>query len=196
MAARFRQSPRNSAWRSGFRVVAPVLLLSLPLCAQDSKWAKNLAPYVVSPQHVVERMLEIANVHSGELVYDLGSGDGRVLITAAQRFNARAVGYEISPRLVKKADEHIGKLGLQDRIRVVQGDLMQADLSPADVVVIYLLTLSNDMLRPRLEKQLKPGARVVSYSFQVPGWKPVRIDRTDAHEGHSIYLYEMPPARK
>jgi len=141
-------------------------------------------------------MLEIANVHSGELVYDLGSGDGRVLITAAQRFNARAVGYEISPKLVKKADEHIGQLGLQDRIKVVQGDLMQADLSPADVVVIYLLTLSNDMLRPRLEKQLKPGARVVSYSFEVPGWKPVRIDHTDAHEGHSIYLYEMPPARK
>jgi predicted RNA methylase len=141
-------------------------------------------------------MLEIANVHPGELVYDLGSGDGRVLITAAQRFNARAVGYEISPKLVKKADEHIGQLGLQDKIKVVQGDLMQADLSPADVVVIYLLTLSNDMLRPRLEKQLKPGARVVSYSFEVPGWKPQRIDRTDSHEGHSIYLYEMPPARK
>ncbi len=196
MAARFRQSPRSSAWRSSFRVLVPVLVLSLPVCAQEVKWAKKLAPYVVSPQHVVERMLEMANVRTGELVYDLGCGDGRVLITAAQQFNARAVGYEISPKLVQKASERITQLGLQDRVKVIQGDLMQADLSPADVVVVYLLTLSNDMLRPHLEKQLKPGSRVVSYSFEVPGWKPKRVDRTDAHAGHSIYLYEMPPTRK
>src|SRR5579885_3586022 len=95
MAARFRQFPRSSAWRSSFRIVFPLLILALPVCAQDVKWAKKLAPYVVSPQHVVERMLEMANVHPGELVYDLGCGDGRVLITAAQQFNARVAASEV-----------------------------------------------------------------------------------------------------
>jgi protein-L-isoaspartate O-methyltransferase len=150
----------------------------------------------VSPQFVVERMLEMANVKPGETVFDLGCGDGRVLITAVQQFNAHAVGYEISDKLVQRATERIARLGLQDKIKIIHGDLMKADLSGADVVIIYLLTLSNDMLRPHLEKEMKPGSRVVSYSFQVPGWKPQRVDRTDVHEGHSIYLYEMPPTKK
>ena len=129
-------------------------------------------------------------------VFDLGCGDGRVLITAAQQFNAHAVGYEISEKLVRKATDRVTRLGLQDKVKIIHGDLMKADLSGADVVVIYLLTLSNDMLRPHLEKEMRPGSRVVSYSFQVPGWTPQRVDRTDEHEGHSIYVYEMPPTKK
>jgi predicted RNA methylase len=138
-------------------------------------------------------MLELATVKPGETVYDLGCGDGRVLITAAQRYNAKAVGIEISDKLVQQATERVAHLGLQDRIKVVEGDLRGADLSGADVVVIYLMTLSNEEIRPRLEKLLRPGARVVSYSYPVPNWKPQRIDRTDERHGHTIYLYEMPP---
>ena len=138
-------------------------------------------------------MLELAAVKPGETVFDLGCGDGRVLITAAQRFNAKAVGIEISDKLVQQATERVMRLGLQDQVKVIQGDLRQTDLSGADVVVIYLLTLSNEEIRPRLEKLLRPGARVVSYSYAVPSWKPQRVDKTDERHGHNIYLYEMPP---
>ena len=164
--------------------------------AQSPPYVKKLAPYVASPQHAVDRMLEIASIRSGETVYDLGAGDGRIVITAAQKYGAKAVGIEMSPKLVQNANDRIAKLGLQDKAKLVQGDLLQADLSPADVVVIFLQTTSNEELRPRLERYLKPGSRVVSYSFAVPGWKPNRVDRTDEHSGHLIYLYEMPPAKK
>lgn len=141
-------------------------------------------------------MLELASLRSGETLYDLGAGDGRIVITAAQKYDVKAVGIEMSPKLVLSANDRIAKLGLQNRAKLIEGDLLQADLSPADVVVIFLQTPSNEELRPRLEKYLKPGARVVSYSFAVPGWKPKSVDRTDEHSGHLIYLYEMPPAKK
>ena len=133
----------------------------------------------------------MASVKAGETVFDLGCGDGRVLITAVQKFNAKAVGVEINDKLVERTKEKVANLGLQDKIRVIHGDLEQADLSGADVVVLYLMTGSNAKIRPKLEKALKPGARVVSYSYAMPDWKPVRVDRTDDHDGHSIYLYEI-----
>jgi cyclopropane fatty-acyl-phospholipid synthase-like methyltransferase len=108
-------------------------------------------------------MLELADVKPGETVYDLGSGDGRVLITAVQKFRAKAVGVEISEVLVRQTTDRIAKLNLQNEAKVIQGDLMQVDVTPADVVTIYLMTESNGLLRPRLEKLLKPGSRVVSY---------------------------------
>jgi protein-L-isoaspartate O-methyltransferase len=194
MAARFRRRLRNNAWTQ-VGVCFALAIAALPVSAQQPRYANKLAPYVVSPQFVVERMLELADVKPGEMVYDLGCGDGRVLITAVQQFNARAVGYEISDKLVASANDRITRLGLQNKIRIIHGDLMKADLSGADVVTIYLLTLANNMLRPHLEKELRAGARVVSYSFPVPGWKPQRVDKTDEHDGHSIYLYVMPPER-
>ncbi len=138
-------------------------------------------------------MLELAAVKPGETVFDLGCGDGRVLITAAQRFNARAVGIEISDKLAQKTSDRIAVLGLQDQVKVIRGDLRQADLSGADVVILYLLTGSNKEIRPLLEKQLKAGSRVVSYSYAMPGWRASRVDKTDEHEGHLIYVYEVPP---
>lgn len=140
-------------------------------------------------------MLELAAIKPGEKLYDLGCGDGRVLISAAQNYNAKAIGVEIDDKLVEKAAQRVARLGLQDRIRIIQGDLMKTDLSDADVVVIYLLTMSNEELRPRLEKYLKPGARVLSYSYPVPGWKPQRVDITDGRHDHKIFLYEMPPQK-
>jgi len=152
-----------------------------------------LAPYVPSPQPVVERMLAAADLKPGETVFDLGCGDGRVLITAAKKFGARAVGVELSPKLAQAANEQIRAEGLENQVKVIQGDLMEADLSSADVVTIYLLTHSNDQLRPRLERLLKRGARVVSHDFQVRGWKPVRVEKLEVHRRmHSIYVYQMP----
>ena len=160
-------------------------------------YANSLAPYVVSPQQIVDRMLELADIKPGETLYDLGSGDGRVLITAVQRFHAKAVGIEISETLVKNTSERIQRLGLQNDARVIQGDLLQVDLSPADVVTIYLATDSNEILRPNLEKFLKPGARVVSHDYVVPGWKPKFVDK-DLPEarGHVIYLYQIAARKK
>ena len=130
----------------------------------------------------------------GETLYDLGSGDGRIVIAAAQKYGARAVGVEISERLVRTANENIKRAGVEARVRIIQGHLLDVDLSEADVVTLYLLTSSNDQLRPNLEKYLKPGARVVSHDFQIRGWKPVKVERALAHNReHTIYVYRMPP---
>jgi SAM-dependent methyltransferase len=171
----------------------------LPLYAPQriKHYSNSLAPYVVSPQQIVDRMLELADLKPGETLYDLGSGDGRVLITAVQRYHAKAVGIEISEALVKTARDRIRMLGLENDARVIQGDLLQVDLSPADVVTIYLLTDSNEILRPNLEKFLKAGARVVSHDYVVPGWKPKLVDKDlpDAR-GHVIYLYQIAANKK
>lgn len=185
------------------RIAAAALaVLAVPVFGQifqpqgTPPYAKKLAPYVSSPYRVVDRMLELANLRPGEKLYDLGCGDGRILISAAQNYNARAVGVEISERLVQQTKEKIQKLGLQGQVRVVQADLLNVDLSDADVVTIYLETDSNQQLRSRLEKFLKPGARVISHDYPVPGWKPKLVDKSAGHRDHLIYLYEMPPVKE
>ena len=181
--------------------IVPVMVVAaaalLPAFGQ-SKYSNKLAPYVTSPQRVVDRMLEMAAVKSNETVFDLGCGDGRVLFTAVQKFRAKAVGVEIDPKLVEATRAEAQKMSMGNRVRVVQGNLLEADLSEADVVTLYLLTQSNEMLRPRLEKMLHPGARVVSYDYAVPGWKAKWVERIEdsrAHD-HLIYLYDMPPTKE
>jgi len=160
--------------------------------AQQFGAAENLAPYVPTPQAIVERMLEAGRVKPGEMVYDLGSGDGRIVITAAQKFGARAVGVELQASLCRIASERIKALGLEDRVRMVQASALHVDLSPADVVTMYLLTSSNERLRPNLEKYLKPGARVVSNQFPIKGWKPAETVKAKAGSmEHTIYVYEI-----
>jgi cyclopropane fatty-acyl-phospholipid synthase-like methyltransferase len=179
-----------------FQLVFALALVSLAAFGQTVRarhYSNSLAPYVVSPQAVVDRMLELAELKPNETLYDLGSGDGRILITAAQRYHAKAIGVEISEFLVNSTNASIGRLGLQNLARVIHGDLLQVDLSPADVVTIYLMTESNNILRPNLEKYLRPGARVVSHDYAVPGWKPKFEEKTDRYAGdHKIYLYVMP----
>lgn len=181
-------------------VAAASLALAIPASGQiggpADRYAKKLAPYVASPQRVVERMLEMAKIKQNETVFDLGCGDGRVLFLAAQKYGAKAVGIEIDEKLVASTNDSIKRQALDNRVRVVQGNLLDADLSGADVVTIYLLTESNEKLRPRLEKYLKPGARVVSYDYPVPGWKPNLVDKSDESRGHLVYLYEMPPVKQ
>lgn len=151
-----------------------------------------LAPWVTSPMSVVERMLQAAALKEGETVYDLGSGDGRVLITAAQKFGAKAVGVEISERLVKTSIERIKEAGVDDKASVVHGNLMDVDISKADVVVLYLMRDSNDLVRPKLEASLRPGTRVVSHDYEIRGWKPKSVEETEANRRrHTIYVYEV-----
>jgi cyclopropane fatty-acyl-phospholipid synthase-like methyltransferase len=140
-------------------------------------------------------MLELAKVKPGDTVFDLGSGDGRILIAAVETFKAKAVGIEIAPKLVAQARAAIKKEGIGDSARVIEGDLLTADLTGADVVTIYLSTSFNEALRPRLEKYLKPGARVVSHDYPVPGWKPAKMELQDGQK-HRIYVYEMPPVKQ
>ena len=139
----------------------------------------RLAPYVTSPQRAVDKMLEMAGLISGETLYDLGCGDGRILITAAQKYHVKAVGVEISDRLARTAEDNVKALGLEDRVKVVHGDFMQVDLSPADVVTLYLMTTAIESLRPNLEKYLKKDARVVSYDYPIPGGNAVGEQETD-----------------
>lgn len=155
--------------------------------------SQNLVPFIASPQPIVDRMLDLAAIKPGEIIFDLGCGDGRVLITAAQRYKAKGIGVEISHRLVRMSNEHVKRLGLENLVSVRQGSLLDIDLQPADVVILYLDTGSNDMLRPKLEKQLKAGARVVSHDFEVRGWKPAKVEKMKAYNRtHTIFLYHMP----
>jgi len=154
---------------------------------------KKLAPYVASPISVIDKMLEAAGLRSGETLYDLGCGDGRIVTAAAKNFGARAVGVEISDALAKKARQNAESLGLQDQVRIVTADMMAVDVSEANVVSLYLMTEANDTLRPKLERELKPGARVVSLEFKVNGWKPSRVEKVELHNHpYAIYVYQMP----
>ena len=171
------------------------LLLAMaivPAFSQDPRaFSNKLAPYVASPAHVVDLMLELAKIKPGETVYDLGSGDGRIVIAAAGKYKAKSIGVEISPRLVASATSDIEKAGLSGQARVMQGDVLKADLTGADVVTMYLETELNAKLKPRLEKFLKPGARVVSHDYPVPGWKATRVEKIAGRQEHTIYLYEI-----
>jgi predicted RNA methylase len=177
---------------SAYGTVLAAAVFVLPLFSQQFGVAENLAPDVPTPQPIVEKMLEAGHVKPGQLVYDLGSGDGRVVITAAQKFGAKAVGIEIRPDLCRIATERIKAAGLEERVKIVQGSALRVDLSPADVVTMFLLTTSNERLKPTLEKYLKPGTRVVSNQFPIKGWKPVETVRARAGTmNYAIYVYEI-----
>jgi len=154
-----------------------------------------IAPFVASPLPVVRRMLILAELKPGETLYDLGAGDGRTLIMAAQEFGARAVGVELREDLAKRALNSVHELGLEDRVNVVHGDLFDVDISPADVVFLYLTTSANDKVRPKLETELKPGARVVSHDYEILGWKALKVEKFCENPklgfpSHTLYLYK------
>ncbi len=180
-------------------LAAPRLVLGQDLIAfgQQPKvgdFRNNLAPNVGSPEHAVDKMLEVANLKPGEILYDLGCGDGRILIAAAGKYKVKGVGIEISDHLAKTAAEKIKKAGLQSQVKIIHGDFMKTDLSDANVVTLYLATTANDTLRPNLERYLKPQTRVVSYDYPIPGWKPIETTETEGYQStpHTIYLYQVP----
>ncbi|MFZ5927907.1 MAG: class I SAM-dependent methyltransferase [Acidobacteriota bacterium] len=180
--------------RSSALALAGVLLAGAAAAQQKRLiQPQKLAPYVSSPQPIVVKMLEIAGLKNGETLFDLGCGDGRIVATAAREFGAKAVGVELSPTLARRAREAVESMGLQQHVEIIEGDMMGVDLSRADVVALYLLTEANEQLRPKLEKELKPGARVVSLEFRIKGWKPARVEKVEAHRHpYTIYLYRWP----
>lgn len=162
----------------------------------------SIAPYVATPQWVIRRMLLLARLNPGEMVYDLGCGDGKILITAAQEFGARGVGVELREDLALKAQRRVLELGLRNLVRIIHGNLFKVDIGRADVVSLYLTTSANEKVRPKLERELKSGARIISHDYQIRGWKPKKTERLreDSESSifgrifpstHTIYLYEV-----
>jgi precorrin-6B methylase 2 len=173
---------------STIAVIAPNPLDGVAL-AQDSIFEnKKIVPFVPTPQEVVDKMVELAGVKKGDVVYDLGSGDGRIVITAAKK-GAKAVGFEIDGDLVKQSRDNIRKAGVQDQAEIRQQDILTVDLAAASVVTMYLLPDVNLQLRPNILSQLKPGSRVVSHAFDMGDWKPERTERV---EGRTLYLWTIP----
>ncbi len=175
---------------TGFSLVAidgASLLAPRDAQSQDFE-SKKIVPFVPSPQEVVDKMIELAGVKKYDVVYDLGSGDGRIVITAAKK-GAKAVGFDIDPQLVKESRENLRKAGVEDRAEIRDQDILTVDLSPASVVTMYLLPDVNLKLKPNLLSQLKPGSRVVSHAFDMGDWKP---DRTERVNGRTIYLWTIP----
>ncbi len=147
-------------------------------------------PYVPTPIEVVREMLKLAGLKPGEIILDLGSGDGRVLITAAKEFGAKAIGVELRKDLIEKAITNIEREGVKDRVMIIQGNFFDIKLPPANVIFLYLLTSVNERLRPKLEKETKPGTRIVSHDFEIAGWKPYKVKEVrDGGRTHRIILY-------
>jgi SAM-dependent methyltransferase len=177
-----------------------VMLLAVGLVAgpassvtrrQDLPSPASLAPYVPTPQSVVERMLQLAEVSDKDLVYDLGCGDGRIVITAAQKFGARGVGVDIDPERVAESAAYARRAGVARLVSFKLQDAMTVDVSKATVVTLYLLSASNLKLRPLLTRQLAPGARIVSHAFNMGDWEPAKVDQYEDERGipRTIYLW-------
>jgi ubiquinone/menaquinone biosynthesis C-methylase UbiE len=175
------------------RLGAIVLALSVSTVLLAQIEGEKLAPYYPTPELVVQRMLLLGGLKPGEKMFDLGSGDGRIVIMAAQKFHASAVGVELDKDLVKQSAERIRKLGLEKTARIIGGDLLQQNYGSADLVTVYLLPDSvNNKVQPLLERDLKKGARVVAHDFEFRNWKPEKVEQVpDDGEGrsHTLYLY-------
>ena len=149
--------------------------------------------YVPTPQVVVDKMLEMAKVGKNDVLYDLGSGDGRIVITAAEKFGTKGTGIEIDPKLVKQATANAEKAKVSDRVQFLEQDLFQTDISSATVVTLYLLPELNLRLRPTLLRTLKPGTRIVSHDFDMGIWKPERVERVKGpRREHIVGLWVVP----
>jgi len=146
--------------------------------------------FVPTPEEVVEEMLKVANVTGKDVLYDLGSGDGRIPITAAKKFGTRGIGVDIDPERIKEANENLKNSGVGDKVKFIQGDLFEMDLTPATVITLYLLPALNLKLRPKLLK-LKPGTRIVSHDFDMGDWKPEKTVKVGTR---NVYFWTIPDA--
>ena len=146
--------------------------------------------FVPTDYSTVVRMLKLAQVNQNDVVYDLGCGDGRVVVTAARQFGARGVGIDVDPERIMEANELAARTGATDRVRFILGDLFMTDISEATVVTLYLLTQLNLKLRPKLQAELKPGTRIVSHAFNMGDWKP---EASESVGSADIYLWRIPP---
>jgi len=150
--------------------------------------------FVPTPQEVVDAMLKLANVHQGDVLYDLGCGDGRIPVSAAKQYGVRAIGIDIDPQRIQEANENAKRAGVTQLVQFRREDLFKANFKEASVVTLYLLPELNVKLRPRLLAELKPGTRIVSHQFDMGTWKPDR--KVELSAGRTIYLWTIPPRKK
>jgi len=175
------------------KILLPAALFCMAAAAQTKPGdPEKLAPYYPTPESIVQKMLQLGGLKAGEKMFDLGSGDGRIVIMAAEKFHANATGVELDKDLFRQSMDKIQSLKLQKTARIINGDVLQQDYSSADLITVYLLPLSNDKVRPILDKQLKKGTRIVSHDFEFKDWKPEKVEPIDDDgEGrsHTLYLY-------
>ena len=179
---------------SDSRTPKTIAAIAIAVCMAGAGYAQEPrrqpdVPFVPTPKDVVAAMLKLGGVKQGDVLYDLGSGDGRIVISAAEQFHTRGVGVDINPERIQEATENARKAGVTNLVTFRQGDLFNADISEATVVTLYLLPSVNLKLRPKLLRDLKPGTRIVSHSFDMGDWKP---DRQENVEGRIIYLWTVP----
>jgi ubiquinone/menaquinone biosynthesis C-methylase UbiE len=184
---------RRPLFGSGLSILIGILFFRSGFSANEE------IPFVPTPLEVVDRMLELAEVTPADTIYDLGSGDGRIVIRAAKRFGARGVGIEMDSELIASSRKKAQEEGVAHLIEFRQADALQTDVSPATVVTLYMLPWFNDKMAPVLQRQLRPGARVVAHDFGIEGWEPTRIETLDKPERkfgeikrpHKIYLWKI-----
>jgi protein-L-isoaspartate O-methyltransferase len=169
------------------------LVLFVNNCSSVAVWTDGEVPFVSTPVEVVDRMLEMARVKPGDVVYDVGSGDGAIIIRAAKKFGVKGVGIEIDADLVRKAQKNANREKVEHLVEFRAQDAFTADVSPATVVTLYMLPEFNAKLRPILDRQLKPGSRVVSHDYPIEGWVPDRTERVKGNflHDHTILLFEI-----
>lgn len=193
--SRFLRTPRWIHGSTGRIAALTVLAFAVPalhlLVGQPAD--DKLAPYFPTPRTVVEQMLELGGLKAGETMFDLGSGDGRIVIMAAEEFKAHAIGVELDESLARQSMARIRELGLSSMAKIIQGDLLEQNYESADLITVYLLPVGNNLVTPILESQLKPGARVVAHDFTFDAWTPTKsVTIEDDGEGraHRLYLYQ------
>jgi SAM-dependent methyltransferase len=171
----------------------PTLLAARQQAGQDKGSKAPDVIFVPTPQEVVDRMLELAEVKKGDILYDLGCGDGRIVVTAAKKYGVKATGFDVDPKRIRESRENVRKNNVEALVTIKQDDIFQQDLSEANVVTLYLLPSLNVRLMPQLAK-LKPGSRIVSHSFNMRGAKPTKIERVKTRLGseRTIYLWVVP----
>jgi len=171
------------------RIAVELLCLALAFTALSAQQRAPDIYFAGTPQPIAEAMLDLARVGPDDVVYDLGSGDGRIVILAAQKYGARGVGIEIDPRLVALSRQIARDAGVEDRVSFVEGDLFAADVSPATVVTMWLTANIDEQLEPKLRHELRPGARIVSHQFPIGTWAP---DEHRVVRGADVFLWVVP----
>ena len=180
----------NSLKSTKYAIAFFFLLGSLQLSAQQIVLD---VPYVPTPTKVVEGMLDLAKVTKNDVVYDLGCGDGSIIITAAKKYGATGIGVDLNPERIKEAKENAIEAGVEDKVSFHEGDLFKFDFSKANVLTLYLLPDVNLKLKPKILEEMKPGSRVVSHAFDMGNWKP---DKRISVDGKTVYLWIVPEKEK
>ena len=181
---------------TAFLTLALLFIVAIQGRAQEeAKERVSLAPYVPSPMEIVDKMLEMAGVTSKDVVYDLGCGDGRIVVEAAKKYGAKGVGIDMNDDRIKEAKENVAKAGVEKLVTIVQNDVMKVDISEATVITCYLLPRAMQKLKPKFAESLKEGTRIVSHDYSIDGWNPDKYEAvnvsTDYFGSHTIYMYVL-----